>query len=293
MKKILLILTLSIFSFASNLPINSVVKIFSTVSDQNYLEPWENPKIYNLTGSGAIIKDNRILTSAHVVSGANFVEVQKENDSKKYDATVKYISNDVDLAILEVNDKTFFADTKPLEISEDIKIKDSVTAIGYPVGGNTLSTTNGIVSRIEYKNYSWNPWTRYMTIQIDAAINSGNSGGAVIDKDNKLIGIAMMKLTNTDNIAYIVPSVVINTFLNDIKDNKVDGFASTQTLIDHIENQNLKDYLGLEDNFGVLITRADIEDVEFQDNDVLISINGKKISNDGKIDSKYGKISFG
>ena len=121
MKKILLILTLSIFSFASNLPINSVVKIFSTVSDQNYLEPWENPKIYNLTGSGAIIKDNRILTSAHVVSGANFVEVQKENDSKKYDATVKYISNDVDLAILEVNDKTFFADTKPLEISEDIK----------------------------------------------------------------------------------------------------------------------------------------------------------------------------
>jgi S1-C subfamily serine protease len=57
-----------------------------------------------------------------------------------------------------------------------------------------------------------------MTIQVDAAINSGNSGGAIIDKDNKLIGIAMMKLTNTDNIAYIVPSVVINTFLNDIKD---------------------------------------------------------------------------
>ena len=293
MKKILLILTLSIFSFASNLPINSVVKIFSTVSDQNYLEPWENPKIYNLTGSGAIIKDNRILTSAHVVSGANFVEVQKENDSKKYEATVKYISNDVDLAILEVNDKTFFADTKPLEISEDIKIKDSVTAIGYPVGGNTLSTTNGIVSRIEYKNYIWNPWAQYMTIQVDAAINSGNSGGAIIDKDNKLIGIAMMKLTNTDNIAYIVPSVVINTFLNDIKDNKVDGFASTQTMIDHIENQSLKDYLGLQDNFGVLITRADIEDVEFKENDVLISINGKKISNDGKIDSKYGKISFG
>lgn len=132
-----------------------------------------------------------------------------------------------------------------------------------------------------------------MTIQVDAAINSGNSGGAIIDKDNKLIGIAMLKLTNTDNIAYIVPSVVINTFLNDIKDNKVDGFASTQTLIDHIENQNLKDYLGLQDNFGVLITRADIEDVEFKENDVLISINGKKISNDGKIDSKYGKISFG
>ena len=213
MKKLLLILTLSILSFASTiLPKDSVVKIFASVAFNNYLEPWENPMISDYIGSGAIIKDNQILTSAHVVSNGKFIEVQKENDSKKYDATVKYISNDVDLAILEVNDKSFFANTKALEITEDVKIKDSVTAIGYPIGGNTLSTTNGIVSRIEYKNYSWNPWARYMTIQIDAAINSGNSGGAVIDKDNKLIGIAMMKLTNTDNIAYIVPSVVINTF---------------------------------------------------------------------------------
>ena len=292
MKKILLILTLNIFSFASTLPINSVVKIFSTVTEQNYLEPWENPKFYDVTGSGVIIKDNRILTSAHVVSGSNFVQVQKENDSKKYDAIVKYISNDVDLAILEINDKTFFANTKALEISEDVKIKDSVTAIGYPIGGNTISTTNGIVSRIEYKSYSWNPWANYLTIQIDAAINSGNSGGAVINKDNKIVGIAMMKLTNADNIGYIVPSVVINTFLNDIKDNKVDGLSSTQTIVSYIENQDMKDYLGLHDDLGILITRVDIEDVELQENDVLISINGKKISNDGKIDSKYGKVSF-
>ena len=292
MKKILLILTLSIFSFASNLPINSVVKIFSTVSDQNYLEPWENPKIYNLTGSGAIIKDNRILTSAHVVSGANFVEVQKENDSKKYDATVKYISNDVDLAILEVNDKSFFANTKALEITEDVKIKDSVTAIGYPIGGNTISTTTGIVSRIEYKAYAWNPWSNLLAIQIDAAINSGNSGGAVLNKDNKIVGIAMMKLRSADNISYIVPSIVINTFLNDIKDGKVDGFPQTRTRVQNIENQVMKDYLDLKDDFGVLVSRVDVADTELLENDVLVSINGKKISNDGKIDSKYGKVSF-
>ena len=105
MKKLLLILSLSILSFATNLPTNSVVKIFATVSSPNYLEPWANPTIFGYTGSGVIIKDNQVLTSAHVVNGAKFVEVQKENDSKKYEATVKYISNQSDLAIVEINDK--------------------------------------------------------------------------------------------------------------------------------------------------------------------------------------------
>ena len=292
MKKLILILTLSILSFASDLPTQSIVKISATVSTPNYLEPWANPRTFDYIGSGVIIKDNQILTSAHVVSGAKFVEVQKENDSKKYEATVKYISNQADLAILELKDKNFFDNTIALEITEDVKIKDSVTAIGYPIGGNTISTTNGIVSRIEYKKYVWNPWSNLLAIQIDAAINSGNSGGAVVNKDNKIVGIAMMKLTNTDNISYIVPSIVINYFLNDIKDGKVDGFGSTRTTVSSVENLAIKEYLGLKDDLGVLISRVDIEDVEFKKDDVIVSINGKEISSDGLIDSKYGKVSF-
>ena len=101
MKKLLLILTLSILSFATNLPTNSVVKIFATVSSPNYLEPWENSTIIDFIGSGVIIKDNQILTSAHVVNNAKFVEVQKENDSKKYEATIKGTSkNRVKLQII-------------------------------------------------------------------------------------------------------------------------------------------------------------------------------------------------
>ncbi len=292
MKKLLLILLFSILSFASTLVNNSVVKIFTTTTSPNYLEPWENPTFSNYIGSGVIIKDNQILTSAHVVSGGKFIEVQKENDSKKYEATIKYISNQADLAIVEISDKSFFTNTKPLEITEDVKIKDSVTAIGHPIGGNTISTTTGIVSRIEYKAYVWNPWMSNLAIQIDAAINSGNSGGAVVNKDNKIVGIAMMKLTNADNISYIVPSVVINTFLNDIKDGKVEGYSQTRTRVIYVENQDMKDYLGLKDDYGIFVYKVDIEDTELQENDVLVSINGKKISNDGKIDSKYGKVSF-
>ena len=109
MKKLLLILLFSILSFASTLVNNSVVKIFTTTTSPNYLEPWENPSFSNTTGSGVIIKNNQILTSAHVVSGGKFIEVQKENDSKKYEATIKYISNQSDLALIEIEDKSFFS----------------------------------------------------------------------------------------------------------------------------------------------------------------------------------------
>ena len=289
MKKLILILIFSIFSYAS-IPTNSVVKIFSTISKPNYKEPWENPTISNMTGSGAIIRDNQILTAAHVVSGGKFIEVQKENDSKKYEAVVKYISNQADLAILDIKDKNFFSNTNALELSEEVKYQDSITAIGYPVGGNSVSSTNGIISRMEYKKYAWSS-SGNLAIQIDAAINPGNSGGPVMNKDNKIVGIAMQKMSTADNISYIVPAIVINTFLTDIKDGKVDGFAYTRTKTMNIENDTMKEYFGLIDS-GILVTNVDIEDTELQLNDVLLSINGKRISNDGKIDSKYGRVNF-
>lgn len=144
MKKIIVLAMFSIFSYASNIPSYCVVKIFTSSYEPNYKNPWQGSKRENFTGSGIVIKDNQILTSAHVVGYAKFIEVQKENDSKKYIATLKYVSNQVDLAILEVLDKEFFKDTKALKFSEDIKYKDSVTVIAYPIGG-FFGTKNGVL----------------------------------------------------------------------------------------------------------------------------------------------------
>jgi S1-C subfamily serine protease len=224
MKTLILILLTVTISFASHLPNNSIVKIFSSISTPDYKYPWQTSKISNYTGSGAIIKDNMILTSAHVVSSSRFLEVQKENDPKKYIASVKYISHQADLAIVEVNDKTFFNGTKPLKFNSDIKPRDEITVLGYPFGGQTISTTKGVISRIEYINYAWS--SEYLlAIQVDAAINSGNSGGAAIDNNGDIVGVAMMTLSNTNNISYLVPSIIVNTFLKDIEDGKVDGFG--------------------------------------------------------------------
>lgn len=289
MKKLILILTLSILSFASTIPATSVVKIFTASSSSNYNLPWQTAEISNYIGSGAIIEGNRILTSAHVVSGAKFIEVQKENDSKKYIASLKYISDQADLAIIEVDDKTFFDKTKALKLNENIKTRDEITVLGYPLGGQTISTTTGIVSRIEYTSYVWSS-EQLLAIQVDAAINSGNSGGAAIDKNGDLVGIAMMRLTNADNISYIVPSVIINTFIEDIKDGKVDGFGEDDISVNYIRNDSVKDYFGLKDDKGILITKVNYGVEDFQENDILLEIDGKSIANDGTIDSKFGRI---
>lgn len=289
MKKLLLVLTLSIFSYASNLPTNSIVKLHTSTSSSDYKFPWQTSKIFRYVGSGVIIEGNRILTSAHVVSGARFLEVQKENDPKKYIASVKYISHQADLAIVEVEDQTFFKGTKPLKLNENVKTRDEITVLGYPIGGQTISTTTGIISRIEYTSYIWSK-EYLLAIQVDAAINSGNSGGAAIDKNGDIVGIAMMRLTNADNISYIVPSVVINTFLKDIKDGTVDGFSENGLSVSYIRNDSVKDYFGLKDDIGILVNKVNYGIKDFKENDIILEIDGKTIANDGTIESKFGRV---
>ena len=89
------------------------------------------------------------LTNAHVVSNARLLTVEKEHDPKKYVATVEHIGHDCDLALLKVEDPDFWKDTKPLALGGVPEIATSVSAYGYPIGGERLSVTQGIVSRID------------------------------------------------------------------------------------------------------------------------------------------------
>ncbi len=270
---------------------NSVVKVFASIAAPYYSYPYQTAKISKLTGSGVVIDGKRILTSAHIVSNARFIEIQKENSPKKYIADIKFISHQADLAILKPREKEFFDDTRALKLSEEIRTRDKVTALGYPIGGNTISTTTGIVSRIEYVNYVWSGFY-LLAIQIDAAVNAGNSGGAVVNDKNELVGIAMMKLTTTDNISYIVPAVIINTFLEDIKDGTVDGFHLDSTIYQKINNDAQKEFYGLKGRDGVVITYTGIDEKLLKVDDVLLEVDGSDIANDGTIPTKYGRINL-
>ena len=133
---------------------NSVVRVTVVSQVPDYSLPWNPGKLSASRGAGFVISDNRILTNAHIVSDARFIVVQKENDSRNYEARVKFIAHDCDLAMLEVLDKSFFEGVKPLSLGGVPLLDSTVLVIGYPIGGDRLSVTRGVVSRIDFRIYS-------------------------------------------------------------------------------------------------------------------------------------------
>ena len=157
-----------------------MVKIFATRNTIDYKNPWQSKGVQEISGSGCIIQGNRVLTNAHVVNQNTFIQVRRESSQKKYIAKVETVGNDCDLAILRVEDPEFFNGVSPLEIGELPNLQDTVTVIGFPMGGDKLSITQGVVSRMEGIDYV-NSDRSLLGVQIDAAINPGNSGGPAIN----------------------------------------------------------------------------------------------------------------
>ncbi|HHD82003.1 MAG TPA: serine protease, partial [Campylobacterales bacterium] len=156
---------------------------------------------------------------------------------------------------------------------------------GYPMGGHTISVSTGIVSRIEHNRYA-HSGKRFLSIQIDAAINPGNSGGPTIS-NGKIVGVVMQGITLAQNIGYMVPVDVIQHFLKDVDDGKHDGFPKLGIMTDKIENPSLKEYYKLsEDSGGILVVdivhNSALKDI-LQIDDIITSIDGHRIENDGTV----------
>ena len=162
------------------------------------------------------------MTNAHVVADHTFIQVRKESSPEKYVARVESIGHDCDLAVLAVDDPNFFKDITPLEFGDLPQLQDSVVVIGFPLGGDKISITEGVVSRVEIVPYVRSA-KKLLAVQIDAAINPGNSGGPVI-RQGKIVGIAMQAITSSQNIGYMIPMPVITHFLDDLKDKEYAGF---------------------------------------------------------------------
>ena len=262
---------------------DTVVKVFVTVNKMDYYRPWQSEGIMAGSGSGVIIKGNRILTNAHVVADQTFIQVKKDADSKKYTAEVVAIGNDCDLALLEVKDMGFFEGVTPLEFGELPKQQDSVAVIGYPEGGGKISITEGVVSRIEITSYVQSA-RQLLTVQIDAAINSGNSGGPVV-KDGKLVGIAMQVLQAGQNIGYMIPVPIIEHFFEDLDDGSYEGFPFLGIDFKNTENTTLREYYGItQGEGGVLVTYILPFSPAFgkvKEGDVILAINDVPIGEDG------------
>ncbi len=262
----------------------AIVKIYTTSKIPNYQVPWSS-SMRSSTGSGAIIEGGFILTNAHVVANQAFIEVQRYGQRKRYVAKVYAVSHQADLALLKVEKEAFFKGVTPLSFGELPAVEQKIVVYGYPMGGSTLSATIGVVSRVEHHTYA-HSGEMFLAIQVDAAVNPGNSGGPALS-NGKIVGVVMQVITKSQNIGYLVPVSMVNHFIDDMKDGKYDGFSDLGLGTQKLENPALRDYYGLDENTtGKLIDKivynSTLKDV-LKEGDILTHVDGLTIEDDGTV----------
>ena len=263
-----------------------VVRVFATSQDPDFDGPWQARTPSNSTGSAVVIGPRLLLTGAHVVANATFMQIQKLSHPDKAIARVKAVSHDCDLALLEVVEPAdFLDDITPAEVGDMPRLRDEVAVVGYPVGGEEISITEGVVSRIEVQRYSHSQ-RHLLAVTVDAAINAGNSGGPVFG-DGKVVGIAFQKLTGVDNIGEMVPPPIIRAFLSGVEKGKRPEIPALGITTQNLENPLLRKQLQLVDQErGVVVLHVDhggSADGVLQPRDVIMSIDGLPIANNGTV----------
>ncbi len=265
---------------------NSIVKIYTQMVSPYYSDPWTMDSAEFHTGSGCIISENRILTNAHVVANSTLIQLRKYGEAKRYTAKVAFVSHEADLAVLTVEDPDFFTNTQPIPVGFLPKTQEEVLVYGFPKGGDTLSITKGVISRIEHEVYAQSNLP-FLAAQIVAPINPGNSGGPAII-DNNIVGIIMQTLLKSESIGYMVPPPVIKHFLEDIKNGKYNGYPSLGIRTQNIENEGLKKKYNMGDaDTGVLVTRvvsgSPAEGI-IKEKDIILNVDGNKVSGNGTVE---------
>jgi S1-C subfamily serine protease len=274
---------------------NSVVKIFATLRYPDVSKPWTKQAPVEISGSGMVIEGKRILTNAHMVLYASEIQVQASQSGDRVSASVVGVAEGIDLAVLKLDDESFFSSHPPLQRASKLpRIKDPVLVYGYPTGGTSLSITKGIVSRIEYTFYNFP--VSGLRIQIDAAINHGNSGGPAMVGD-KVVGLAFSFLGGAQNIGYIIPTEEIELMLKGVEGGGYKGKFAAFDGLQTLENPALRKFLNLDSSVhGIIVARPDSPDPDYPLKrwDVITQIGDAAVDDQGMI--KLGedlRVQFG
>lgn len=195
---------------------NSVVQIFVTRGDYNILEPYATPVIREARGSGFLItNEGHILTNAHVVAGLIrcFVRAeQSENQNIRVELLAICPNKDVAMLKCHSEDLGLLGEYEPMEFTDDHRLDpmSKVMAIGYPLGRERIKFTEGITSGYETSDAEGDSGPQSY-IQIDAALNPGNSGGPLVNEEGKVVGINSAGIPSAiaQNTNFAIPTRVV------------------------------------------------------------------------------------
>lgn len=243
----------------------------------------ETPK-REATGSGVIISsDGYIATNNHVVSGADELTVTL-NDNREFSARIIGTDETTDLALIKIDGKNL--PTLPIGDSDKLKVGEWVLAVGNPFNLNS-TVTAGIVSA-KARSLGANGVESF--IQTDAAINAGNSGGALVNTKGELVGINAMLYSRTGSYSgygFAIPTTILNKVVDDLK-----KYGTVQRALLGIKGGNAHDYIDqqkaqgkeidLGTNDGIYVDTVEegtaAEEAGLQKGDVITSVDGKQVT---------------
>lgn len=260
----------------------SVIKIAVKQEMRDPSTPWKRESPGDFGGSGVVIAPGRVLTNAHVVEQTSEIMLETDQTALPVQAELLAIDRTRDLALLEVKDEAFNRDHPPIPLFEGLPKEGSrVTVMGFPMGGDALSTTSGVISRIEWAEIGQNG-EEGMRVQVDAAINFGNSGGPAF-VEGKVAGLAFSGMMGSaENISYLLATEEIARFLDEAAAGKVDGNTVLGLEVQTLENPALRARLGASgDVSGVVV--IDQKGGPLQAWDIITRINGQTIDNKGQV----------
>jgi S1-C subfamily serine protease len=185
--------------------------------------PFGIPQEGDATGSGFVVDEQGdIITNAHVVEGADSVEVSFDESGTSVPAEIKGVDTSTDIAVLKVDPSDVKGGVTPVPLgdSSTVEVGDPVIAIGNPFGYSRTVTT-GIVSGLQRQIQAPNGFTIPDVIQTDASINPGNSGGPLLDGNGRVVGINSQIATGggqgSVGIGFAVPINTAKKLLPDLK----------------------------------------------------------------------------
>jgi S1-C subfamily serine protease len=258
----------------------SVVQVFATQRVPSVLKPWQKQSPREVAGSGVVIDGKRILTNAHLVLYASQVYVQPYQHSDRHAAKVVRAAPGIDLALLQLEDDAFFKDRPPVRRAAELpEVRDTLSVYGYPVGGSSLAVTRGAVARIDFGPYAYAELG--LQIQVDAALNPGNSGGPALVKD-QMVGLVIGSSAEGQNIGYLIPNEEIDLFLKNGGKPKPRLRDQLQTLQNDALRRKLK--VG-RDTRGILVRapRSPAASYPLRKGDVITRIGSYDLDNDGMV----------
>jgi S1-C subfamily serine protease len=257
--------------------------------------PWRQEAVEGSLGSGFLIEGGRVVTNAHVVADAREVLVRRPDQANPYVATVEAVGNDCDLAVLRVADPAFAKGLKPLALGDVPRSGSRVLTYGFPLGGQDVSSTAGIVSRVESRGYVHSGIDSHLVVQTDAAINPGNSGGPVV-QEGRVVGVAFQGYPGFDNMGFFIPVPVVHHFLADLEDGEYHGFPDsglqTTPLLSPAYRREKRLPEGRSGVVVDLVSPGGTADGVVQVGDVLLAIDGTPVANDGTIHAGDARVTF-